>query len=145
MPITETLFLVSLIAPPSPAWEEWTKAILSIAVPLLTLSGGLFYVVWRVFRSGKDAWTTLAVEFMLTDGFDKAVRDIVRDHCLGPEFRGVVNEVRKEAEWRFETLMRKMIAEHNDDTSSHYTWRHGDYSTMIASIQQRLFDLEKGK
>lgn len=86
MPITETLFLVSLIAPPSQAWEEWTKVILSVAIPLLIVSGGLFAIAWRVFRSGKAVYTTLAVEDRRTESFDKAVRDIVRDHCLGPEF-----------------------------------------------------------
>lgn len=128
MPIIETLFLVSLIEPPSRAWEEWTKVILSIAIPLLIVSGGLFYVAWRAFRSGKEVWTTLAVEFLRT-----------------PEFKAAVNDARKQAEWDFTEKVRTMIADHNGDNNSHYVWRHGDYTAAIHAIQQRLFELEKGK
>lgn len=145
MPIAELLFVVSLIAPPSPEWEQWAKLILSIAVPLLILSGGLFFVAWKAFRSGKEVWTTLAVEFLRTEGFDKAVRDIVSDHCLGPEFKAIVNDVRKEAEWRFRELMRADVKEHEDQEWPHGKWRHDHYNEDIARLELRLFELEKEK
>lgn len=145
MPIIEALFLLSLIAPPSPAWEEWTKVILSVTIPLLIVSGGLFGVAWKVFRSGKSVYTTLAVEDRRTDEFDKAVRDIVRDHCLGPEFKAVVNDIRVDAEWRFKELMRTMIKTHDDEPMPHGNWRHDALTAILTAIEARLWKLERGQ
>lgn len=145
--VIEALFLVSLIAPPSPEWEQWTKLILSIAVPLLLVSGGLFFVAWKAFKSGKDVWTTLAVEFLLTKTFDEAVSESIRQFITTGEFETCINKIRREAERdfieRIRVAVEHAVTEHNSDTSSHYVWRHGEYNQRQAQIEQRLWELEK--
>lgn len=101
VPIVEILFLVSLIAPPSQEWEQWTKLILSVAVPLLIVSGGLFFVAWKAFKSGKDTWTALALEFLLTEEFGDQVTECLRRFVTSDEFERCVNKIRREKETEF--------------------------------------------
>lgn len=126
MILQAVLVLIWMIAPPSPAWEEWMKIIVAISVPLLLLSGILFLIAFKGLQQGKAVWLSIMRDFILTDEFCKAV-----------------NACRKQAEWDFTEKMRLMMKEHEEEEWPHGKWRHDHYVEDIGRLEQRVVALEQ--